>query len=71
MKKSITNSDYLKIIGLYTLGAKHFKLFEECEQEIEKLIGEELNSGTLFGDGMVWNRKDVDNIFIDYKIKIK
>lgn len=68
-KDTITKSERLQIIGLMALARKYGKMMEDCEKEINNIVGCKEETGSHFGD-IIFDTGEVDSLLRRIGIKV-
>lgn len=68
--KTISRSDYLKLVGVLTLAQSHNKALKDLEKIAAELVGEEHEYGGLSSDA-VYGERDADSLLGGLNITIE
>lgn len=71
MKKIITQSEKIQLLGLLTLARQHWKIVNQCNSAMCGIIGsDDFNDAGLLSDA-VYDDTDIDSILRNMEIEVK
>lgn len=69
-KKTLTRSEYLHVLGLFTIAREYHKMVDDCERAIEEIVGYKGVGGSHFGDEIYGGNDSLDSLLKRLEIKV-